>query len=575
MTIFEMEGLTYFYPDAARPALDRVTLSIGEGDFALVTGPAGGGKTTLARAMAGLVPGFFGGRIGGRLLLRGVAVESVGRRRLQEEVGIVLQDPERQTLMTRVDRELSFGAENLGLPPAVVRRRVSEIADCLGIGGILRSRIADLSGGTLQRVALGAVLAAGARALVLDEPTSQLDPVAAEELLSLLARLRDDLDCTIVLVEQRIERCLPMASRVIFMDAGRPRFDGPPGRFCRWAAPCAPDFLPPVPAIWARTADGEIPMTVREGRALLRTSAPFRRPAPAPAPLPGEPVVSLDRVSFSYGAGPAVIEKISIEARRGQVLALLGPNGAGKSTLLKLACGILVPTGGKVSLAGGDPAAMGNRERAALCGYLSQSPGDFLFHDTVEEEIGYTLRCLGRDDRGAAARALGAWGLSDLARRNPRELGGGERQCVAVAAAMAAGPALLLLDEPTRGQDPRMKNTLAGMLAAASSGGAAVVAVTQDLEFAAECAGRIVLLFDGRIAADGPTREIFDGGPFYSPQVSRLFNGFAGGVVTLGDALEALRGSRRGTGHGQPAIARAAPRAGANGSDGPVDGCVS
>lgn len=540
MSLFRIEDLTYFYPEADRPALDRVALTLREGEFVLVTGPAGGGKTTLARALGGLVPGFFGGRIGGRVLFRGEPVERIDRRLLHAEVGIVLQDPEKQTLMTRVERELSFGPENLGLPPAVIRRRVRELADCLGIAGRLGARVDELSGGMRQRVTLGAVMATGARALVLDEPTSQLDPVAAEELFSLLSRLRDDLGCTIVLVEQRLERCLSMAERVLFLDGGRPRFDGPPREFCRWAADAAPDFLPPVPGLWARAVGVDPPMTVREGRLLLRRSLPPRVPPPPPSPPHGETVARLDRISFSYGDGAPVLNGVDLDLRRGEVAALLGPNGAGKSTILKLACGLLRPARGTVTLAGADPSRMENRERAALCGYLSQSPDDFLFHDTVTEEIGYTLRALGRDEGGAAAWALASWGLTHLAERNPRELCAGERQCVAIAAAMAARPELLLLDEPTRGQDPRMKALLAGMLSGAAARGAAVLLVTQDFEFAAECAGRIVLLFDGEIAADGPGGEVFDGGPFYSPQVSRLFRGFAGGVVTRADARRAL-----------------------------------
>lgn len=540
MSLFLVEGLSYFYPGAARPALDRVSLTFEEGEFALVTGPSGGGKTTLALSLAGLVPGFFGGKVGGRVLFRGAPVEQIDRRLFHAEVGIVLQDPERQTLMTRVQRELSFGPENLGIPPASVRRRVRELADCLGISNLLDARIEELSGGMRQRVALGAAMAAGAQTLVLDEPTSQLDPVAAEELFSLLARLRDDLGCTIILVEQRLERCLAAAGRVVFLDEGRPRFDGAPQEFCRWAMGAAPEFLPPVPGLWAHGPAGELPLTVREGRVALLRSPLLRSAPPPPAPSAGVTVARLDRVSFAYGDGPPVVHGVSIEARRGEVTAMLGPNGAGKSTLLRLACGLLRPMRGAVLIEETDPARMAYRERAAACGYLTQDPDDFLFHDTVEEEIGYTLRLLGRDWRAAAARALDAWGLSPLACRNPRELSAGERQCVALAAAMATHPRLLLLDEPTRGQDPILKRRLAAMLAAAAAEGAAILLVTQDLEFAAECAGRAVLLFGGEVAADGPTRAVFDGSPFYSPQLSRLFRGFAEGVATRRDARAAL-----------------------------------
>ena len=507
MSHFLAERFTYLYPGAPRPALDRVSLSLEEGGFALVTGPSGGGKSTLALALAGLVPSFFGGTVGGRLLFRGEPIERIDRRILHAEIGVVLQDPERQALMRRVERELSFGPENLGIPPAAARRRAEEIAERLGIQDLLGARVDELSGGMRQRVCLGAAMAAGARTLVLDEPTSQLDPAAAEDLLSLLSRLRRDLGCTIVLVEQRVERCLEAAERVIYFDRGRPRFDGAPPEFRRWAAEAAPDYLPGSGA-GAPSARGA------------------RRVVPG-TPPPPRPILRLDRVAFAYRDGPPVLDRVSLELRAGEITALLGPNGAGKSTLLKLACGLLRPSGGAVLLDGGDPALMRNRERAAACGYLTQNPGDFLFHDTVEEEIGYTSRLLGRAEDGDAARLLDAWGLARLAGRNPRELSAGERQCVALGAAMAACPPLLLLDEPTRGQDPLLKRRLASMLEAAAARGAAVLLVTQDLGFAAGCAGRVVLLSDGVVAAEGPAGTVLAGAPFDPPLAGRLFRRFA------------------------------------------------
>lgn len=506
MSLFLAEEFSYLYPGAARPALDRVSLSLEEGGFALVTGPSGGGKSTLALALAGLVPGFFGGTVGGRLLFRGEPIERIDRRLLHAEIGVVLQDPERQALMTRVERELSFGPENLGIPPASARRRVREIAERLGISELLDARVDELSGGMRQRVCLGAAMAAGARTLVLDEPTSQLDPAAAEDLLSLLSRLRRELGCTIVLVEQRLERCLGAAERVIFLDRGRPLFDGAPSGFRRWAADAAPAFL---------SVSG-----IR-----LPGAGEAHRIPPVPPPSP-RPILRLDRVTFAYRGGPRVLDRVSLEARAGEITALLGPNGAGKSTLLKLACGLLRPSGGAVLLDGGDPALMRNRERAAECGYLTQNPGDFLFHDTVEEEIGYTPRLLGRGEDGGAARLLDAWGLARLAGRNPRELSAGERQCVALGGAMAACPRLLLLDEPTRGQDPLLKRRLASMLEAAAADGASVLLVTQDLGFAAGCAGRVVVLSGGRVAAEGPACAVLAGSPFDPPQAGRLFRRF-------------------------------------------------
>jgi len=548
MSLFRSDALTYFYPETVRPALDRVTLDIAEGESVLVTGPSGGGKTTYARALAGLVPGFFGGRIGGKIFYREKALSDWDAGKFRSEVGMVLQDPEKQMLMSSVERELAFGPENLGHPPARIRRAIMEIASCMGLTASLGARTEELSGGMKQRTALGAVMAMGPRTLILDEPTSQLDPVGAGELLELIGRLHDDLGCTIVLIEQRLERCLPMADRVLFMQEGRMAFDGDPRSFCRWAGVHAPCFVPPVVRLLPAGAEASAgrrvwtpPLTVREGRALLKNRGIHTIP-PAHPPVPGgETVARLRGVSFSYSQGRNALSGVTLSAGRGEIIALLGANGAGKSTLLKVMCGLLTPSRGEAYLFGHDPFALSNREKASLCGYCPQTPGDFLFHDTVAEEIAYTFRNLGRYDPAAVEGVLSCWGISHLSGRNPREVSAGERQCVAVAAALAAGAPLLLLDEPTQGQDPAISGRLGeGLLGAARDAGTAILIATQDIEFAARVAHRAVMLSAGEIIADGPLREVFDGAPFYSPQVSRLFHGFVPGVVTMNDAREAL-----------------------------------
>lgn len=550
MTLFDVEKLTYYYPDAPKPALDCVSLSIREGDFLLLTGPSGGGKTTLARALSGLVPSLFGGRIGGRVRYRERDLATLDRRTLHTEIGMVLQDPERQILMTSVARELALGPENLGFPPDVIRRRVMEIAASLGIAGHLGSRTDELSCGLLQRVAVGAILAMGPRALILDEPTSQLDPVASEELLELLKRFHDDLGYTILLIEQRIESCLAAAERVLFLQGGRVDFDGPPRGFCQWAQRAAPHFLPPVSRLLSSDGHASPPLTVREGRAILRSRTLSPHSAPPPVretsgqlhAEKNEPVASLDNVEFAYENTIPALRGIRLAVRRGEILSVIGPNGAGKSTLLKTICGLLLPSRGAIRVMGQDPSTCTNQQRAMTFGYVPQNPSDFLFNESVFDEVGYTLRAIGRYSEEIVRESLARWGITHLSARNPRELSAGERQCVMLAAATIAGPALLLLDEPTRGQDPQIKERLGGQLASLSRDHhTAIIVVTQDIEFAAEWSHRIALLSDGEVIADGPKNAVFDGGPFYSPQLSRLFHGIAEGIVTFADAREALR----------------------------------
>lgn len=520
MSLFEVEQLTYYYPGTALPALDRVNLLLDEGELVLVTGPSGGGKTTLARALSGLVPHFFGGTIGGRVGYRGNPLDGLDRRALNAEIGVVTQDPEKQILMRGVERELCFGPENLGLPPEQIARRVMDMAGLLGLSGLLRRRTDELSGGMKQRTVLAAVMAMGARVMILDEPTSQLDPAAADDLRGFLSRARDELGYTILLIEQRLEHCLPMADRVLFIDRGRLNFDGTPRDFRRWAATQAPYVLPRGPGIsFAGSPDDATPRASGE-----------RCPPPAPgshAPPPrAEPLAELNNVSFTYGGDGPALRGVTLAVGQGEVISILGPNGSGKSTLLKIICGLLPPSRGTVTVAGTKPSQRPNREKAALCGYLSQNPDDFLFHETVFDEVGYTLRNLGRYDEDSVRAALARWGIAHLADRNPRELSAGERQCVALAAATIASPPLLLLDEPTRGQDGRLNEQTGRQFAAfARERNAAVIVVTQDVEFAASWSHRIVLLLDGTIVADRPNRSTPAGAPFDPSQMSSLFRG--------------------------------------------------
>jgi len=517
MSLFEIEQLTYYYPGTARPALDRMSLLFEEGELVLVTGPSGGGKTTLARALSGLVPHFFGGTIGGRVIYRGNPLDGLDRRALNAEIGVVTQDPEKQILMTRVERELCFGPENLGLPPPEIMRRVMEMAGLLGLSGLLRCRTDELSGGMKQRTVLGAVMAMGARIMILDEPTSQLDPAAADDLRGFLSRARDELGYTILLIEQRLEHCLPMADRVLFIDRGRLNFDGAPRDFCRWATAHAPYVLPHAQRVSTALSPGDT---------ALSAMGPHPDPGQQALPARSEPLAELSKVSFTYGSDGPALREVTLAVSQGEVISILGPNGAGKSTLLKIICGILSPSGGKVTVAGKEPSRRPNREKAALCGYLSQNPDDFLFHETVFDEVGYTLRNLGRYDDDTVYAALARWGIAHLSGRNPRELSAGERQCVALAAATIASPPLLLLDEPTRGQDGRLNEQTGMRLTAfARERNAAVIVVTQDVEFAAAWSQRIVLLLNGEIIADRPNRAPPDGAPFDPFQMSGLFCG--------------------------------------------------
>ena len=550
MSALELDRVTYTYPGAVRPALREVSVRIAPGELVVLAGASGSGKSTLLRAASGLVPHFHGGTFSGRAVIAGMDTRDHGPGELAARVGTLFQDPETQVVMGTVRGELALPLENRGEPASAVARGVEEAALALGIAHLLERPTASLSGGELQRVALGAALVGRPSLIVLDEPTSQLDPVAGDELLGLLRRLNEDSEAAIVIAEHRLERCLAWADRVIAMHDGRVACDHAPTQFLEWALASAPELstpgarllagigLPPAAGVKAARAAlrarGVLPDARRgvlpdldDPRAAYR---PFDRPGPsdgdpggvargpergrsrgrsrgrgAPAP---PPALGFDRVWHELRDGPAILRGVSLALAPGERVALMGRNGAGKSTLLRHAAGLMRPTRGRVTSAG----------RVAL---LLQNPTDYLVHETVAEE--------------ASPGALRTAGIDPvaLAERHPRDLSGGEKQRLALAIVLDdpagdASPAVVCLDEPTRGMDRRLKAELAGLLRGLAG---AVLVATHDPEFVAAFAQRVVLLGDGVVIADGPAEEILATGTYFASETARILGG-AGGALT-------------------------------------------
>ena len=503
MTALRIEGLSYTYPGAARRALSDVSLEIDPGELVVLAGGSGSGKSTLLRAANGLVPHFHGGTISGRVIAAGADTRECGPGELAAGVGSVFQDPETQIVMGTVRAELAFGLENRGDPPAAVARGVEEAALALGVAGLLDRPTSELSGGELQRVALAAALARRPSLLLLDEPTSQLDPVAGDDLLAVLRRLNEDLDVAIVLAEHRLERCLQAADRAVALEDGRIAFDGAPDDFLRWAPP----ELQTPGARLLRGLGVPAVAGVKAARAGLRAHDISVRPGrPAAGPRrSGDDALRFDRVWHELRDGPTVLRSVSFAISPGERVALMGRNGAGKSTLLRHAAGLLGPTRGRI-------------ERSGRVALLLQNPGDYLVHETVERE--------------ASSSALELVGLRGLDQRHPRDLAGGERQRLALAVVLdfpEGPPALVCLDEPTRGMDRRLKADLADTLKAV---GTAVLVATHDPEFAAAFAERVILLADGAPVADGTAHEVLTGGTYFATETARI-----AGILTPEEAL--------------------------------------
>jgi energy-coupling factor transporter ATP-binding protein EcfA2 len=526
--LLSFDRVTYRYPGVDAPALSEVSIDIQPGEFCLLAGLSGHGKSTLLRAACGLVPHFHGGRFAGTVTLAGLDTREHGPARLGEFVGVLFQDPETQLVMNTVRAELALALESRSHGAAAVARGVEEVALALGIDSLLDRSTHELSGGEKQRVALGAALAGRPRLVLLDEPTSQLDPVAGDELIGLLRRLNQEWETTIVLAEHRLERCLAACDRVIALQCGSIKSDGDPQAFLEWAGRHAPALQTPAAKLISLAGLHPAPAGVRQARAILRANdlLPEARP-PDPA---GQPEAKRRRVAKSPAAlrmsgiwhelhrGPAILRGITLRIEPGERVALMGRNGAGKSTLLRHAAGLMEPTRGRV-------------ERAGRVALLLQNPGDYFIHECVAEE--------------APAEALAAVGLAGMAERNPKDLSGGERQRLALAIVTGDGeaPALLALDEPTRGMDREAKAVLAKELCRRSDAGQAVIVATHDPEFAAACATRAVLLADGRVIADGTVSELLAGGWYFATETARILGG-AGGALLPEDGAELLRAPR-------------------------------
>jgi energy-coupling factor transport system ATP-binding protein len=494
-----------------------VTLVVAPGELIVVAGSSGSGKSTLLGVASGLVPHFHGGEFSGRALVAQMDTHDHGPGDIAARVGTLFQDPESQVVMGTVRAELGFPLENRGEPPGAVARGVEEAALALGIAHLLDRNTASLSGGEMQRVALGAALVGKPALIVLDEPTSQLDPVAGDELIGSLRRLNEDFDAAILLSEHRLERCLGLADRVIALDQGRIVCDAAPSAFLEWATDSAPALATPGARLLAGVGLRPVP-GVKRARAALRDEGllpdgddrnargehqgrPRRHRAQSDAAL------RFDRVWHELREGPAILRGVSLSVAPGERIALMGRNGAGKSTLLRHAAGLMAATRGRIT-------------RAGRIGLLLQNPNDYLVHETVAKEA-----------PRAALQAVGL-DLAELSDRHPRDLSGGERQRLALAVVLGNPPedtpAAICLDEPTRGMDRNLKVDLAKLLHQLDT---AVIVATHDPEFVAAFADRVVLLADGAPIADGPAAEVLADGTYFATETARILGG-AGGALT-------------------------------------------
>ncbi|MHB1296192.1 MAG: ABC transporter ATP-binding protein [Anaerolineae bacterium] len=528
------QDVTYTYPEAPEPTLNALNLRIADGEFVLVIGASGSGKSTLLRCLNGLVPHFYGGTIQGSIRVDGKDPVECQPRGMSGTVGFVFQDPEAQFVVDTVESELVFAMENHDLPQATMRKRVEEVLDQLSIAHLRNRRINTLSGGEKQRVAIASVLTLEPRVLVLDEPTSQLDPQAAEEVLSALQKLNADLGLTVILSEHRLERVVQYADRVLYLPgAGQPLLDGTPQEVL---AQC--ELAPPLIQLGKTLGWQPLPFTVRDARRHAQKLALQPATPPATAPADGRPSdIVVENLWHAYN-GHAALKGINLQVRRGEFVAIMGRNGSGKTTLLKHLVGLLQPDRGTVRMCDMDTRTASSDELVARIGYVPQNPNTLLFADTVAEEMDFTRRCHGLPTSLANDPLLETLGIAGYATRYPRDLSVGERQRVALAAILAAQPEVILLDEPTRGVDYVQKQALVRYLEAERARGRTVILSTHDVELAAASVDRVIILGDGEVVVDGSTREVMTHSMVFSSQINKLFRDDR--FLTVDDVLRSL-----------------------------------
>ncbi len=548
MALVEIEDLTYWYPRAGKPALEGIGLRVERGEFILLAGPTGCGKTSLMRLLNGLIPHFHGGRMRGKVTVGGRDTSEAKPRELAARVGMVFQDAEDQLVSTTVEREITFGLENAGLPASTIAKRLEEMLAGLGLSHLRRSFIPELSGGETQKVVLASILALHPELLVLDEPTSQLDPLGAEDLLTVVRRIHEETGTTVVMSEHRLERCYHYATRVIYMESGRVLFDGRPEEAARWCGERGKAFLPPVSRVFVKAGWREIPLTVNQARILLRdgvsTNGGPRKKSHVARDRPAgrEEILAARGLWYVYPHGPEALKGVDLSLESGCRLAVMGENGAGKSTLLRCALGLLRPSRGKVGLFGSAPSPGRLAELPGKLSYCPQNPGTYFVRSSVRDELLYTMRLRGysgAEAGEAVGQQLKSLGLEEMADRNPRDLSSGEREKVVIAAALLPPvPDLVVMDEPTRGLDYDNKGRIIEELGKC---GSTLLVVTHDVEFASALADRVAIMGDGRMVTEGPAAEVLSDSLFFSPQVNRLLGDGYEGVIREDEAVSILR----------------------------------
>lgn len=535
MVFISFHDVCFQYPQAKNLALDHIDLAINEGDFVMLCGETGSGKSTLLRQLKkGTCPA---GERTGEIYYDGLKMEDIDDMRAVCEIGMVFQDPDSQLVMENVWHELAFSLENLGLPKDQMRSRIAEMASFFGLEGLMQASMHTLSGGQKRMVCLASVLILRPKVLLLDEPISALDPIAAREFLQMLHRIHEEFGTTIIVSEHCLDEVLPLANRVIVMGHGNCICVGEVQNACRalFVRDETRMLLPGYARLFLEYGGtSEIPLTVRQARIWIKDKH-FQTVKKALECAASEHTIECKNINFSYESGECdILKNLNLKVNTGEILAIMGGNGTGKSTLLKLLARIYAPRNGKLFLKGMRYNKIGRQDFYRKVGYLGQNPRLYFTHDTVKEELSYLCKKLHVSDE-LVDKQTQSFGLQNVLHQHPCDLSGGQQQRLVLLMVLLAEPQILLLDEPTSGLDAASKKMLCEIIKERKACGTTVILVTHDMEFAARCATRCAMLFDGEITSIAEPNVFFHENYFYTTTMARIMREKSKNVLCVED----------------------------------------